>query len=209
MRSPQQQQQRLQQKQPLESHSPLQPTHLPTNPPNSHPHRGFGGSDGEPRHWVSPTRHLQDWEAAFDFVTGESSEELQDPVQAEVFDAIDASRWGLGSFGVLLAGGVGWGGCVRDARAVWSGLRPFSHNNKAAPRIVGPPEHPSYRPPATRPCSQGCAVGDVVWWGPRAGAGVQAGFQGQGGGGAGGGCPWVASRGSGLLSSVIGVGVPA
>mmetsp|Transcript_6822 Transcript_6822/g.15093 ORF Transcript_6822/g.15093 Transcript_6822/m.15093 type:complete len:428 (-) Transcript_6822:260-1543(-) len=27
-------------------------------------YRGFGGSDGEPRNWVSPSRHLEDWEAA-------------------------------------------------------------------------------------------------------------------------------------------------
>ena len=27
-------------------------------------YRCFGGSDGEPRNWVGPRRHLQDWEAA-------------------------------------------------------------------------------------------------------------------------------------------------
>ncbi|RKP47187.1 alpha/beta fold hydrolase [Pararobbsia silviterrae] len=27
-------------------------------------YRNFGDSDGEPRHWVSPRRHLQDWSAA-------------------------------------------------------------------------------------------------------------------------------------------------
>lgn len=27
-------------------------------------YRGFGDSEGEPRHWVSPRRHLQDWKAA-------------------------------------------------------------------------------------------------------------------------------------------------
>jgi len=26
-------------------------------------YRCFGGSEGLPRHWVSPRRHLQDWEA--------------------------------------------------------------------------------------------------------------------------------------------------
>ncbi|GLI58590.1 hypothetical protein VaNZ11_000215 [Volvox africanus] len=31
-------------------------------------YRTFGGSDGEPRHWVSPTRHLDDWRAALRFV---------------------------------------------------------------------------------------------------------------------------------------------
>lgn len=25
-------------------------------------YRSFGGSGGSPRHWVSPRRHLQDWE---------------------------------------------------------------------------------------------------------------------------------------------------
>lgn len=31
-------------------------------------YRTFGGSDGEPRQWVSPRRHLQDWRAAVRFV---------------------------------------------------------------------------------------------------------------------------------------------
>ena len=31
-------------------------------------YRCFGGSDGEPRNWVSPARHLQDWSAALDYV---------------------------------------------------------------------------------------------------------------------------------------------
>lgn len=31
-------------------------------------YRTFGGSDGEPRHWVSPSRHLEDWQAAFKHV---------------------------------------------------------------------------------------------------------------------------------------------
>ena len=31
-------------------------------------YRNFGGSEGEPRNWVSPTRHLQDWDAALDYV---------------------------------------------------------------------------------------------------------------------------------------------
>lgn len=31
-------------------------------------YRSFGESDGYPRHWVSPKRHLQDWKAALDFV---------------------------------------------------------------------------------------------------------------------------------------------
>jgi alpha/beta superfamily hydrolase len=31
-------------------------------------YRTFGGSDGEPRHWVSPKRHLEDWDAAIKHV---------------------------------------------------------------------------------------------------------------------------------------------
>lgn len=31
-------------------------------------YRNFGGSDGLPRHWVSPKRHLQDWMSSFAFV---------------------------------------------------------------------------------------------------------------------------------------------
>ncbi|GIL46821.1 hypothetical protein Vafri_3701 [Volvox africanus] len=31
-------------------------------------YRTFGGSDGEPRHWASPRRHLDDWRAALRFV---------------------------------------------------------------------------------------------------------------------------------------------
>ncbi len=31
-------------------------------------YRNFGGSEGEPRNWVSPRRHLQDWDAALDYV---------------------------------------------------------------------------------------------------------------------------------------------
>jgi len=30
----------------------------------------WGGSDGEPRHWVSPSRHLDDWEAAVRYIQG-------------------------------------------------------------------------------------------------------------------------------------------
>ncbi|KAG2439296.1 hypothetical protein HXX76_004655 [Chlamydomonas incerta] len=33
-------------------------------------YRTFGGSDGEPRHWVSPQRHVEDWRAALAFVKG-------------------------------------------------------------------------------------------------------------------------------------------
>eukprot|EP00775_Hariotina_reticulata_P003758 gene3758-4017_t len=34
-------------------------------------YRTFGGSDGEPRQWVSPSRHVQDWLAAVQFVKQE------------------------------------------------------------------------------------------------------------------------------------------
>jgi pimeloyl-ACP methyl ester carboxylesterase len=33
-------------------------------------YRCFGGSDGEPRHWVDPSRHREDYEAALAFVRG-------------------------------------------------------------------------------------------------------------------------------------------
>jgi pimeloyl-ACP methyl ester carboxylesterase len=52
-------------------------------------YRTFGGSDGEPRHWVSPKRHLEDWQSAYDYVVG------------QLGDAVDTSKvllWGT-SFG--------------------------------------------------------------------------------------------------------------
>jgi fermentation-respiration switch protein FrsA (DUF1100 family) len=33
-------------------------------------YRNFGDSTGEPRNWISPKRHLEDWKAAIDFVRG-------------------------------------------------------------------------------------------------------------------------------------------
>lgn len=30
--------------------------------------RCFGGSEGSPRNWVSPRRHLEDWDAAVQYV---------------------------------------------------------------------------------------------------------------------------------------------
>jgi alpha/beta superfamily hydrolase len=33
-------------------------------------YRCFGDSEGEPRNWISPRRHLQDWEAALAHVKG-------------------------------------------------------------------------------------------------------------------------------------------
>eukprot|EP00878_Enallax_costatus_P038669 GHUV01044078.1.p1 GENE.GHUV01044078.1~~GHUV01044078.1.p1 ORF type:complete len:148 (-),score=29.23 GHUV01044078.1:18-461(-) len=52
-------------------------------------YRTFGGSDGEPRHWVSPNRHLADWQSAVDYVT------------SQLGDKVDTSKlllWGS-SFG--------------------------------------------------------------------------------------------------------------
>lgn len=52
-------------------------------------YRTFGGSEGEPRHWVSPNRHLADWRSAVDFVT------------SQLGDKVDGSKlllWGT-SFG--------------------------------------------------------------------------------------------------------------
>lgn len=54
-------------------------------------YRGFGGSQGAPRQWVSPARHLQDWQAAVEFVTGPLS------------DRVDTSRMCL--WGTSFAGG--------------------------------------------------------------------------------------------------------
>ncbi|KAI8463648.1 MAG: alpha/beta-hydrolase [Monoraphidium minutum] len=65
-------------------------------------YRTFGGSDGEPRHWVSPGRHIEDWRAAVDFVTGQGSDPAaRDPHQQALLDAVDSDRivlWGT-SFG--------------------------------------------------------------------------------------------------------------
>ncbi|GBF89933.1 hypothetical protein Rsub_02637 [Raphidocelis subcapitata] len=65
-------------------------------------YRGFGGSEGEPRHWVSPSRHLADWQSAFDYVTGESSGD-GDPIQEQLLEAVDSSRIIL--WGTSFAGG--------------------------------------------------------------------------------------------------------
>jgi uncharacterized protein len=52
-------------------------------------YRCFGDSDGEPRNWISPRRHLQDWEAALTHVKS--------------LAVIDASRIGL--WGTSFSGG--------------------------------------------------------------------------------------------------------
>src|SRR5690606_2011772 len=48
-------------------------------------YRCFGGSDGEPRHWVDPVRHRRDYEAALAFVRRELATEV---------DASRAVLWG-------------------------------------------------------------------------------------------------------------------
>ncbi|CAL5229605.1 g12965 [Coccomyxa viridis] len=54
-------------------------------------YRNFGGSEGEPRNWVSPKRHLQDWDAALDYVRSSLAAE------------VDITRIGL--WGTSFAGG--------------------------------------------------------------------------------------------------------
>lgn len=36
-------------------------------------YRTFGGSEGEPRHWVSSRRHIEDWFAAINYVKASSA----------------------------------------------------------------------------------------------------------------------------------------
>lgn len=52
-------------------------------------YRCFGDSEGEPRNWISPRRHLQDWEAALAYVRD--------------LESIDASRMAL--WGTSFSGG--------------------------------------------------------------------------------------------------------
>lgn len=54
-------------------------------------YRSFGGSDGEPRQWVSPSRHVADWRAAVAYV------------RSELADAVDGDRMCL--WGTSFAGG--------------------------------------------------------------------------------------------------------
>ena len=51
-------------------------------------YRCIGGSDGEPRHWVDPARHRDDYEAALLFVRDELSKSGD----------VDASRIGQAAF---------------------------------------------------------------------------------------------------------------
>jgi pimeloyl-ACP methyl ester carboxylesterase len=55
-------------------------------------YRSFGGSGGSPRHWVSPRRHLQDWEAVVSHIQSSSLD-----------GRVDGSRIGL--WGVSYSGG--------------------------------------------------------------------------------------------------------
>jgi alpha/beta superfamily hydrolase len=54
-------------------------------------YRTFGGSDGEPRQWVSPSRHVQDWQSAVDYV------------KQQLYGQVDCSRMCL--WGTSFAGG--------------------------------------------------------------------------------------------------------
>ncbi|KAF6260384.1 Alpha/Beta hydrolase protein [Scenedesmus sp. NREL 46B-D3] len=54
-------------------------------------YRSFGGSDGEPRHWVSPARHVQDWHAAVQYV------------RTQLSNCVDSSKVCL--WGTSFAGG--------------------------------------------------------------------------------------------------------
>ncbi|WIA29635.1 hypothetical protein OEZ86_012122 [Tetradesmus obliquus] len=54
-------------------------------------YRSFGGSDGEPRQWVSPSRHVQDWHAAVQYV------------RTQLSGSVDSSRLCL--WGTSFAGG--------------------------------------------------------------------------------------------------------
>lgn len=63
-------------------------------------YRTFGGSDGLPRHWVSPPRHREDYEAAVDFV------------RRELRDAVDTARVAL--WGSSFSGGTALVAAARD-----------------------------------------------------------------------------------------------
>jgi len=54
-------------------------------------YRTFGGSEGEPRQWVSPSRHVQDWQAAVQYV------------MTQLQDRVDTKRLCL--WGTSFAGG--------------------------------------------------------------------------------------------------------
>ncbi len=65
-------------------------------------YRSFGGSEGEPRHWVDPTRHRQDWEAALRFARSELAKS----------GAVDPTRLAL--WGSSFSGGAALVVAARD-----------------------------------------------------------------------------------------------
>jgi dienelactone hydrolase len=66
-------------------------------------YRCFGGSEGMPRHWFDPNRHLEDYQAALAFVRGELSRDGQ----------IDGSRVAL--WGSSFSGGTALVAAAHDA----------------------------------------------------------------------------------------------
>lgn len=63
-------------------------------------YRTFGGSDGEPRNWISPRRHLQDWRSALAHVRGPLA-------AAGAVDASSLALWGTsfgGGHAIVMAG---------------------------------------------------------------------------------------------------------
>jgi len=54
-------------------------------------YRSFGGSEGEPRHWVSTRKHIEDYMSAVQFI------------KAELSEAVDVNRINL--WGTSFAGG--------------------------------------------------------------------------------------------------------
>jgi pimeloyl-ACP methyl ester carboxylesterase len=63
-------------------------------------YRAFGGSDGEPRNWISPRRHLEDWRAAIGHVESQLA-------AAGIVDAKRLALWGTsyaGGHSLVMAG---------------------------------------------------------------------------------------------------------
>lgn len=123
-------------------------------------YRTFGGSDGDPRNWISPRRHLEDWRAALGYV--------RDTLGA-ARGAVDAGRlavWGTsygGGHALVIAGEQGdaisavvaqvrrateggWGGGARG-RVHGGAPQPLAGRPRPARRAPGalhtlPPSHP-------------------------------------------------------------------
>lgn len=68
-------------------------------------YRTYGASDGEPRHWSSPARHIKDWEAAVKYIIEHNDEGL--------LDSTHIGLWGT-SFagGHVLVTGAAFGGNI-------------------------------------------------------------------------------------------------